>query len=121
MKKENWCSDNLRKDHQPICLSSLALDMSDKSSTTKPLRGDKFVYRFVHRESPLVDSEQVPGYSRSSSSFKSIFKNGDYVVCSLSFSSLSSDYPCIFILFVQLYFFPLTSTESSALAFHIFI
>ncbi|EYU40306.1 hypothetical protein MIMGU_mgv1a000280mg [Erythranthe guttata] len=81
-KKESWCSDNSRKDHHATCLTSLALGSSIKSSPEKLSRGNQFVYRFVHREFPLLDTEKPHGDSSSSSSLKHIFKNGDYVILS---------------------------------------
>ncbi|KAL7120847.1 hypothetical protein ACP275_02G147300 [Erythranthe tilingii] len=81
-KKESWCSDNSRKDHHATCLTSLALDSLVKSSPEKLSRGNQFVYRFVHREFPLLDTEKPHGDSSSSSSLKHIFKNGDYVILS---------------------------------------
>ncbi|KAI3444863.1 hypothetical protein Pfo_001528 [Paulownia fortunei] len=49
----------------------------------KIFRGNQFVYRFVHREYPLLDTEQRNGGSlSSSSSLEYMFKNGDYVILS---------------------------------------
>ncbi|KAL0380005.1 UNVERIFIED_CONTAM: DNA replication ATP-dependent helicase/nuclease JHS1 [Sesamum angustifolium] len=80
-KKESWCSQNSKND--PVCLSSLILDASDKLSQKKICRGNRFVYRFVHRELPLLDTDKPSGDSLSSSSFlENLFRNGDYVILS---------------------------------------
>ncbi|KAL6559283.1 hypothetical protein OROGR_004400 [Orobanche gracilis] len=83
MKKESWCSDTSKNDHHPIGLSSLVLDVSDKTSQKKVFRGNQFIYRFVHRETPSFDAEKRNGDSSSSSSSLGYrFRNGDYVILS---------------------------------------
>ncbi|PIN12593.1 DNA replication helicase [Handroanthus impetiginosus] len=83
LKKESWCADNLRDNHHPVCLSSLVLDASDKPSQKKSCRVNRFVYRFLHRDLPLLDAEHANGDSlSSSSSLEHMFKNGDYVILS---------------------------------------
>ncbi|KAK4414336.1 DNA replication ATP-dependent helicase/nuclease JHS1 [Sesamum alatum] len=83
VKKESWCSQNSKNDHNPICLSSLILDASDKLSQKKICRGNRFVYRFVRQELPLLDTDKPNGDSSSSSSFlEYMFRSGDYVILS---------------------------------------
>ncbi|KAL0429394.1 UNVERIFIED_CONTAM: DNA replication ATP-dependent helicase/nuclease JHS1 [Sesamum radiatum] len=82
-KKESWCSQNSKNGHNPVCLSSLILDASDKLSQKKICRGNRFVYRFVHREPPLLDTDKPNRDYLSASSFlEYMFRNGDYVILS---------------------------------------
>ncbi|KAL3613640.1 hypothetical protein CASFOL_041714 [Castilleja foliolosa] len=82
VKKERW-SNHSRNDHHPICLSSLVIDASDKPSQKKVFRGNQFIYRFVLRETHLLDKEQRNGdSSSSSSSLVGVFRIGDYVILS---------------------------------------
>ncbi|XP_057807552.1 DNA replication ATP-dependent helicase/nuclease JHS1 isoform X2 [Salvia miltiorrhiza] len=82
-KKESWLSNSSRNNHHPISLSSLVLDNSDKSSERKLFRGNRFVYRFVSHEYPLLDAEQPNRDTLCASSLlEHTFRNGDYVILS---------------------------------------
>ncbi|EPS67671.1 hypothetical protein M569_07103, partial [Genlisea aurea] len=81
VKKGNWYSDTSKNDEHPSYLSSMILDNSDQCEKLHS-RGNRFVYRFVRSEQPLIEKKQkTDKSSRASPSYlECMFKIGDYVV-----------------------------------------
>ncbi|XP_051146312.1 DNA replication ATP-dependent helicase/nuclease JHS1 [Andrographis paniculata] len=82
-------SENLRNDQHPVCAPSLVLDPSEKSPQKKFSRANRFSYRFVRQDLPLLNTEETNvDYLSSSSSLEYYFKIGDYVILSTEHGSL---------------------------------
>ncbi|KAH7849649.1 hypothetical protein Vadar_020933 [Vaccinium darrowii] len=93
-KKDIWWSSNSRSEKSSSCLSSVVLDTSDEIPQTKFSKGNRFVYRFVRQELPLLGGVERNGYSQSTGSspiddINCSLRSGDYAILSTEHGRLT--------------------------------
>lgn len=84
MKKEIWSSHTLRSNSSSGCLCSIVLETADKLLHEKPLKTNRFIYRFVRRDFSLRNDKECDGDAadaiNSANDLDCTLRSGDYVV-----------------------------------------